>query len=263
MINPPGAAKLPSILAVALLIPFLTFGQPTALAGEVGLGAQAGTNGEVTTVSGWTLHVNRALFATNEAATARAIELLSAQLEEIVRRVPRAAVAELRKVPLWMSPEYPGQTPRAEYHPDAGWLRGHGRDPALAKAVEFTNVRIFEPETRRMPNFALHELAHAYHDRVLPGGFNNAAIKAAYKRAKSSAICERVEQRLGDGRSGHGRAYAMTDPQEYFAESTGAFFSTNDFFPFTREELRRFDPGMFALLERLWGPPEAGGRTKP
>ena len=27
--------------------------------------------------------------------------------------------------------------------------------------VLFTNVRIFEEETRRMPNFALHELAHA------------------------------------------------------------------------------------------------------
>lgn len=127
----------------------------------------------------------------------------------------------------------------------------------MARAVEFTNVRIFEPETRRMPNFTLHELAHAYHDRVLPGGFDNVAIKSAYEQAKQSGNYENVEQRFGDGRNAYGRAYAMTDPQEYFAESTEAFFSTNDFFPFTQQELRRHDPEMFALLETLWGVPKA------
>jgi len=48
------------------------------------------------------------------------------------------------------------------------------------------------------------------------------------------------------------RAYAMTNPQEYFAETTEAFFGTNDFFPFTRDELKKLDPEMFALLEKLW-----------
>ena len=82
-------------------------------------------------------------------------------------------MTELRKVPLWFSPEYPGVKPRAEYHPGAGWLRGNGRNPAMVKGVEFTDVRDFEKEMNRMPNFALHELAHGYHDRVLAGGFGN------------------------------------------------------------------------------------------
>ena len=75
----------------------------------------------------------------------------------------------------------PGVPPRAEYHPGAGWLRANGRDAAMVKGVEFTNIRTFEAEARRMPNFALHELAHAYHDRVL--GFENPEIEAAYQRA--------------------------------------------------------------------------------
>ena len=33
------------------------------------------------------------------------------------------------------------------------------------------------------------------------------------------------------------------------------FFGTNDFFPFTKEELKQHDPDMFALLETLWNPP--------
>jgi hypothetical protein len=56
-----------------------------------------------------------------------------AQLQEIVRVVPAKAVAELQKVPLWINPEYPKVHPRAEYHPDAGWLRDNGRDPVMAK----------------------------------------------------------------------------------------------------------------------------------
>ena len=48
------------------------------------------------------------------------------------------------------------------------------------------------------------------------------------------------------------RAYAMTNPQEFFAENTEAFFSCNDYFPFTRDELKQHDPETFALLEKLW-----------
>jgi Mlc titration factor MtfA (ptsG expression regulator) len=51
------------------------------------------------------------------------------------------------------------------------------------------------------------------------------------------------------------RAYAATDPTEYFAEASEAFFGTNDFYPFVRAELRRHDPGMYALLEKLWRRP--------
>jgi hypothetical protein len=204
-------------------------------------------------LEGWTILVSNELLAKEEAAVERALELLTAQLQEINRVVPAAAVVELRKTPLWFSPEYPGVQPRAEYHPDAGWLRENNRDEAMEKAIEFTNVRTFERETKRMPNFALHELAHAYHDRVLPQGFGNTEIRAAFEKAKAGGRYDRVEQRFGDGRSAHVRAYAITSPQEYFAECSEAFFSTNDFFPFTRDQFAKYDPEMFNLLKRLWG----------
>ena len=167
--------------------------------------------------------------------------------------VPAVAVTELQKVPLYFHAEYAGVHPRAEYHPGAGWLREHGRDPAMAKGVEFTNIRIFEEETRRMPNFALHELAHAYHDRVLPGGAAHAGVKAAYEAARASGKYEHVERWFGNGRPNTmEKAYAMTNPQEYFAETTEAYFSRNDFFPFNREQLLQHDRGMAELLGRLW-----------
>ena len=204
-------------------------------------------------IEGWTVLVSSQLLKKEKDATERALELLTVQLREITRVVPKAAVKELRKVPLWFSPQYPGVQQRAEYHPGADWLRKNKRDPAMVKAVEFTNIRIFERETKRMPNFALHELAHAYHDRVLRGGFGSKEVKAAFENAKEKGLYDKVERRFGDGRSSQETAYAMTNPMEYFAECTEAYFSTNDFFPFTNRQLQKHDPNMFELLKSLWG----------
>ncbi|MBL8811062.1 MAG: zinc-dependent peptidase, partial [Planctomycetaceae bacterium] len=214
------------------------------------------------TIEGWTVHIRKELLTQDPNAMAGAMKSLTKQLQEIVKVVPDPAVKELQKIPLWFSPEYPNVPPRAEYHPGAGWLKDNKRDPQMAKGVEFTNVRIFNQETKRMPNFTLHELAHGYHDRVLKGGFGNSEIAAAYERAKASALYDNVEQRFGDGRSANVRAYAMSNPMEYFAECSEAFFSTNDFFPFTHDELEKHDPDMFTLLETLWGTKKSDGKAQ-
>ncbi len=205
---------------------------------------------ETRQITGWTVHVNRQLAKDDAAMLDQALKLLKAQLEEIIRIVPAPAVTELQKVPLWFNPEYPNSRPRAEYHPGAGWLRENGRDPVMEKAVEFTNVRIFEAETRRMPNFALHELAHAYHDRVL--SFQNTEIIAAYEAARAAGKYDNVQRQDSEGRKRLEKAYAMTNAKEYFAECTEAFFTRNDFYPFNREELKAHDPEICTILEKLW-----------
>lgn len=209
---------------------------------------------ETRTMRGWTVHINRELLATDVKLTAKAMSILDKQLEEITRVVPKAAVAKLQEVPLYFNPEYPGVRPLAEYHPGADWLRKAGRDPAMAKAVEFHNVRIFEAEANRMPNVTLHELAHGYHDRVVAKGFANPDVAKAFERAKESGKYDKVERHLGNGRPNtFEKAYAMTNPMEYFAETTEAFFTRNDFAPFDLPELKKHDPDMVDLLAKLWG----------
>ena len=208
---------------------------------------------ETRTVRGWTVNVNRELLAADAHETAKALELLDKQLEDIKKSVPKAAVTKLQLVPLHFNPEYPGVRPSAEYHPGADWLRKNGRDPAMARSVEFTNVRTYGAEVNRMPWFVLHELAHGYHDRELPKGFANPDIAAAYARAKDSGKYDKVERHFGNGRPNTvEKAYAMTTPMEYFAETTEAYFGRNDFFPFTGDELKKHDPDMFELLGKLW-----------
>lgn len=213
---------------------------------------------ETRTVSGWTVHVAKQLLENESDDTARALAGLQKMLDEIVRDLPPSAVAEMQKVPLYFSPSYKPGRSGAEFHPGAGWLRENGRDPGMAQGIEFSGVHDFEKEMKRMPNFALHELAHAYHFRVLQDGFGNAEIKAAFENAKSKGIYERVERSRGDGSPNtNERAYALTNPMEYFAETSEAYFFRNDFYPFTREELRRHDPSMHALLEKLWQVPSS------
>jgi Mlc titration factor MtfA (ptsG expression regulator) len=204
-------------------------------------------------LEGWTIHQDKRLLHTEMAS---ALPLLQKQLKQIVRVVPAEAVKELKKVPLWFSPEYPGVRPAAEYHPGAGWLRDNKRNPAMAKGVEFTNVRIFEKESRRMPNFALHELAHAYHDRVLAKGFENPDVKAAFEKARDAKLYDKVERRDADGKPTTEKAYALNNQMEFFAEQSEAFFSKNDFFPFDRVQLGIHDPETVKMLKNAWGVPE-------
>ncbi len=201
-------------------------------------------------IQGWKVQVSRKLIQDQPKELSIALNLLESQLKEIVAMVPAKAVERLRTVTLWFSPEYPGVGPRAEYHPGRDWLVENGREPAMAKGVEFTNVGIFEAEVRRMPNFVLHELAHAYHDQVL--SFEHAEISDLFLRAKSSGRYDKVKRQDSQGRITMEKAYAMTNPIEYFAETTEAFFGKNDFQPFHVEELRSMDPAMNDLLGKVW-----------
>ena len=197
-------------------------------------------------IEGWTIHTRDTLLREQPAATKVAIKLLREQLRFIVRTLPKNAVTFMKTVPLYLSPEYPGVGPRAEYHPGAAWLRENGRDPMMVKCVEFTNIRIFEAEVRRMPVFVLHELAHAYHHQIL--GYDCADVKAEFDRAMASRAYDSVLR--SDGK--RVKAYAATNVQEFFAESSEAYFGRNDFFPFDRADLEHYDPDTAAMLKRVW-----------
>ena len=209
------------------------------------------TQREKRMIEGWTVQISVKLLEQDKLGTEKAMSLLKGQLVKINQLVPSRAVSKLQKVTLWFSPEYPGVRGTAEYHPGAGWLTENGRDPIMVKGVEFTGVSDFEAELKRMPVFVLHELAHGYHDQVL--GFKNPQIATAYKHAKASGKYDSVQRWLGTKfATKPEKAYAMTSPQEYFAEGTEAYFDRNDFFPFNRSELKATDMELFLLLDVVW-----------
>jgi hypothetical protein len=198
------------------------------------------------TIEGWTVQVSDKLMTADPKTTGKAIVMLGNQLKEVKRVVPNEIQGKLVTVPIWLSPPYDGFQPTGEYHPNATWLKENGRLPELHQCVEFTNTANFDREIKRMPVMVLHELAHAYHDQVL--SYDNDEIKTAYNRARDSGIYNAVQRNNGKAE----RAYAMSNPMEYFAELSEALFGTNDFYPSNRKELERHDPEGYRLLLKLW-----------
>lgn len=200
-------------------------------------------------VEGWTVQVdNRLLDGSDRELGARALRLLANRLFDIRLVLPADQVARLQQVPIWLDRTHGGLR-SAQYHPSAGWLKAHGYDEALARCVHIPDAAEFASlgHQRVQPWSVLHELAHAYHDQVL--GFEHAELQAAWEKFRDGGRY-RHALHIDGGPVPH---YALTDPKEFFAEMTEAFFGVNDFFPFNRAELKREEPRLFELLETLWG----------
>ncbi len=208
------------------------------------------------TLHGFTLRIHReALAATDELTPA--LELLGEKLEEITQIVPEPALTHLKKIPIWIERNNP-DFPCACYHPSRDWLSQHGYDVRKEDGVEIANPKNFVTWTiNDQPMMVLHELAHGYHDIVF--GYDDPYIRAVYQHAKVNGLYDRVRYHRG----GEREAYAKTNPMEYFAELTEAYFGYNDFYPFDAEDLKKHDPKGYEMCRRLWGEPKARSHTKP
>ena len=112
-----------------------------------------------------------------------------------------------------------------QYHPGATWLRANRHDPGSSSMCTSPRQSAAQPRPMaKHPYVILHELAHAYHDQVLEGGFKNKAVADAYNEIKKNAATTRC---CSTGRTV--KHYASHDG--VFAESTEAYLGVNDFTP--------------------------------
>jgi hypothetical protein len=179
----------------------------------------------------------------------QALDLLQKELAAISGVISGVHLAQLQQVTFWLDERVIDQTANESvpvFHPNRDWLQAHGLNPDMAGGIELPNLRAFVESYAWEPWAILHELAHFYHFSVL--GSDNEAIRNAYAHARETHLYESV--RRYDGTTAP--AYALTNEKEYFAELTEAYFGRNDFFPFTREELKEYDPVGFAMVRKLW-----------
>jgi dipeptidyl-peptidase-4 len=200
-------------------------------------------------VEGWKVHVDPALLdGERKEEGARALVMLANHLQRIKILVPAEPLARLQGVEIWIEHDHP-RLKAMQYHPSRDWLVSHGHDPRLARKVHITQARelLSRSQMLKHPAVVLHELAHAYHDQVL--GFDHPDILAAFNKAKEAGSYESVLLYTGK----KVRHYGLSNPKEYFAEGTEAFFYRNDFYPFVRAELKEHDPALHEALVKAWG----------
>lgn len=200
------------------------------------------------TIEGWTVRVDdRLLRAPDDVLGTRALRFLEGKLSDIKVVVPADKVKKLQSVVIVLDLSH-GKLSSMQYHPSAGWLKANGYSADLEKCVHIPKAA--DLPTKRsineQPWVILHELSHAYHDQVL--GFDEPRIKEAYEKYKKSGRGDKTL--LFNGK--RVQHYALTTPMEFFAEMTEAYFGVNDFFPFTRGELKESEPEIFDLLSIIW-----------
>ncbi len=203
-------------------------------------------------IEGWTVHVDPKMLEGKHAeAGARALTMLANHLQRIAILIPEDRLKQLRTLEIWIEHDHPDiNVEPGPYHPDVDWLTARGYDARLAKKVHVTRAAslLERHHMIKHPAVILHELVHAYHDQIL-GGYDEPRIKAAYEKAMKAGIYDEVLLYTGK----RARHYAASNPMEYLAEGTEAYFYRNDFYPFVRAELKEHDPVLHDLLEEIWG----------
>ena len=79
-------------------------------------------------------------------------------------------------------------------------------------------------------------------------GYGYQPIINAYQAAMNANIYDSVQYVYGQFLA----AYATTNSREYFAELTEAWFWSNDYFPFNRQELQAHDALGATVVEAAW-----------
>lgn len=184
------------------------------------------------------------------------LAFIEQQLKALNTNLPQDKLQVLHKVQLWIGLEDRKNTSIA-FHPSAIWLKKNGFNPDMAGGVEIPNVLgyLLWSRTNKVSGI-MHEMSHAFHHLHL--GEKNDQIKAAYLHAKEQKLYDSVSF-VQDGRiqKEPRRAYGMTNEYEYFAEISEAYWGRNDFFPFTREQLKAHDSMGYALINEMWQAPLA------
>lgn len=192
---------------------------------------------------GWPVFMHDDLYQDELAVVV--YDMLAADLQTVISAVPDDAVTFLRETNLWLELDVPA-FPGGVYHPSAEWLGANGYPVEWAGGIQIGNAQNYLTWTEQQPAMVLHELTHALHHQRY--GFDDPDVLAAFDRAMGAGLYDSVEYVTG----GLQIAYATTDPGEYLAELTEAYFWTNDYFPFHRAELAAHDPEGLALVEQIW-----------
>ncbi len=161
-----------------------------------------------------------------------AVWYLALELSEIRRLITKDGIlTELEKVNIFLERSY--GIGKNMYYKSLIWP---GEHYLRYQSIIINNPYSFIKSSKGNWSLILHEMAHAFHNRVL--GFNNSQIRQAFANAMEKNLYENF--------------YAATDYKEYFAELTNAIFNNGQYRPRNRNELQAYDSLGFVTLHEIW-----------
>jgi hypothetical protein len=182
------------------------------------------------------------------------LQVLESNAKRIQEVLPPAAWEKISGIPIWLEYER-DKSYGGAYFGSQEWLIANGLSGAKAKSIQFHSSLAVMVGSLQNP--LMHEIAHAYHDLVLSYFYE--PIFAAYRSAQLSGRYNAVRHSSGRFEI----AYAMRNHREFFAALSEAYFGTGDFFPFTREDLKEFDPVSYRAISDAWERPFEEDTSRP
>lgn len=196
------------------------------------------------TLEGWKVFIDKSLVTSNDQRVYIALKILSSKLQQLKEILPQHQLAQLINIPIWISKNTGND---AEFYFFEQRIYRNDKNPEMMDGIEFHNINVFIKEIKHHPMLVLHELAHAYHklnydkiDKPVMRAYNNARQEKLYRQVSRFNSTEKQE------------AYALKNGFEYFAELTETYFGKNDYYPYTRSELQRYDPMGYKMIEAVW-----------
>jgi alpha-glucosidase len=166
------------------------------------------------------------------------IDRLLGDREDILKAMIKAGCRFMVMAPTEMTTDVPEQ----RHVNKAYWdRRARGLGGKLSSCGE-ENLLNLRRDRYRQENILIHEFNHAIHQyglRAVDPTFNK-RLRAAYSRAMDKGLWKGT--------------YVATNPGEYWAEGAQAYFDCMrpQFGANTREKLRKYDPGLFALVDEVY-----------
>ena len=201
----------------------------------------------------WTLYVERQLVEEDPQLAQRAEERLSTLLNQILDVIPVPSHARLGSLRLFLmhgvESRYGGRNNGLEYFAATAPEHYAHLDSRMASAILIYSATnwVWLPESRAKKAL-MHECAHAWHLEQWPE--LKPEIYDAWEHAMDLKLYQGVKDENGQLLE---RAYAVQNHLEYFAELSAIYFVGGYYHPFTREELRAYDPTGYNMIQQLWG----------
>lgn len=195
-------------------------------------------------VDEWRVNVERALVENKDPRLDRILSIVQKQLRHAEKVLPPHHIENLKDVAIWIS-EANGSG--VEYYFFKNRIYDGQINPLKFGGVEIKNVSQYLKLVKIAPGVIIHELAHAFHkknydkiDKLITRSERNARWEKLYK--KENPVRNHPDQSV----------YASSNVFEYFAELTEIYFSSNYYYPYNREDLKKHDPMGFEMIEKAW-----------
>jgi hypothetical protein len=207
---------------------------------------------ETVQVHSWTVLVEKQLLQQDKELAKKALDRLTQQLEELMRRLPKPSQEQFRKLTLFLMfgerSSGGGRDNGLEYFQKHAPQHYSNLDPRMASSILIYSADnyVWLPERRALMALA-HEFAHAYQLEQWPE--NEPTIYDTWQHAMDQKLYHTIKDENGAVLE---QGYAAVNQLEYFAELSMVYFVSGYYTPLTRDELKSYDPSGYDMVRKMW-----------